>query len=490
MTPFEGVYNQAPDISHLRVWGCKTYLRTPRANQRKDFREKIYSGFLMGYGERGAMGYEIFVPELNDTVVGVNCMFNEIIPDYSEEYYQTINALKIEMVSDEKNIELYMHLVGERYIDNENQMMYVNTRVVLYDGMIVAYRALLKQDGSSGNEEKSPIHIADVIEMMGGLVYKGREDLVRLWEENEERARSGRVHDGILATTSGYENTAGTNRVQDNTAMSGSGKVAGTSRVRKNVATAGSGKSGTAIGRPAHEHTLQASKGIGKMRKGELSDTISAARRSHSDSSKVPGSSTKTSEHESGWLEQPHPQRQYGPTLRTEESGTPRNKRKLPLRGVRSHDSQASGSSAPSAAKLLNSDRESNNRRSRHDVASVIVPPETAVATKSSGEEEEIFVSHKWREKPSTKKAKRQGWTYEPVEEIPVPDIAPSKRNRTRQLTNVSSLGDVSRFAQVEESTETGDDETAPEKYADAAVDELWVQSMRSERKALRNRGC
>ena len=69
-------------------------------------------------------------------------------------------------------------------------------------------------------------------------------------------------------------------------------------------------------------------------------------------------------------------------------------------------------------------------------------------------------------------------------------DIAPSKRNRTRQLTNVSSLGDVSRFAQVEESTETGDDETAPEKYADAAVDELWVQSMRSERKALRNRGC
>ena len=93
------------------------------------------------------------------------------------------------MVSDEKNIELYMHLVGERYIDNENQMMYVNTRVVLYDGMIVAYRALLKQDGSSGNEEKSPIHIADVIEMMGGLVYKGREDLVRLWEENEESAR-------------------------------------------------------------------------------------------------------------------------------------------------------------------------------------------------------------------------------------------------------------------------------------------------------------
>ena len=56
ITPIEGVYNQAPDISHLRAWGCKTYLRTPRAHQRKDFLDKIYSGFLMGYGERGEMG--------------------------------------------------------------------------------------------------------------------------------------------------------------------------------------------------------------------------------------------------------------------------------------------------------------------------------------------------------------------------------------------------------------------------------------------------
>ena len=249
MTPFEGVYNQAPDISHLRVWGCKTYLRTPRANQRKDFRDKIYSGFLMGYGERGAMGYEIFVPELNDTVVGVNCMFNEIIPDYSDEYYQTINALKIEMVSDEKNIDLYMHLAGERYIDNENQMMYVNTRVVLYDGMIVAYRALVKQDGSPGNEEKAPIHIADVVEMMGELTYKDHEDLERLWEDNEERARTGRVHDGTLATTSGYRTIARTNREQENSAMSDAGKIAGANRVRKNTAMSGSRKSNITIAR-------------------------------------------------------------------------------------------------------------------------------------------------------------------------------------------------------------------------------------------------
>jgi hypothetical protein len=85
------------------------------------------------------------------------------------------------MVSDAKNIDRYMHLAGARYINNKNQMMHVNTRVVLYDGMIVAYRALLKQDGSPGNEEKAPIHIADVVKMMGELTYKDHEDLERLW---------------------------------------------------------------------------------------------------------------------------------------------------------------------------------------------------------------------------------------------------------------------------------------------------------------------
>ena len=58
------------------------------------------------------MGYEIFVPDLDDMITGVNCMFNEIIPEYREEYYQTINALKIEMVKDEKNIEAYKQSSG------------------------------------------------------------------------------------------------------------------------------------------------------------------------------------------------------------------------------------------------------------------------------------------------------------------------------------------------------------------------------------------
>ena len=52
-TPFEGVYAEVPDLSLLRVWGCKTYLKIPKNYLRKDWREKCTSGYLMGYSTEG-----------------------------------------------------------------------------------------------------------------------------------------------------------------------------------------------------------------------------------------------------------------------------------------------------------------------------------------------------------------------------------------------------------------------------------------------------
>ena len=66
----------------------------------------------MGYGESGIIGYRVFIIELNDDIAGVNCMFDEIIPECTEDYYITINFLKIEMAKDEKNIESCMHSAG------------------------------------------------------------------------------------------------------------------------------------------------------------------------------------------------------------------------------------------------------------------------------------------------------------------------------------------------------------------------------------------
>ena len=53
------------------------------------------------------------------------------------------------------------------YIDDDQQLEFVTTRVVEYQGFIVAYRALVLRGGELGKEEKSPIHVLDVVRMMG-----------------------------------------------------------------------------------------------------------------------------------------------------------------------------------------------------------------------------------------------------------------------------------------------------------------------------------
>ena len=80
MTPFEGVYGEVSDLSHLRIGGFKAYLKLLSNYIRKDWRDKAFTGYFIGYNESGEMGYRLFIPDLRDTVVGVNVTFNEVIP--------------------------------------------------------------------------------------------------------------------------------------------------------------------------------------------------------------------------------------------------------------------------------------------------------------------------------------------------------------------------------------------------------------------------
>ena len=83
-TPYEGVFGEIPDLSLLRVWGCKAYLKIPKTYLRKDWREKCTSGYIMGYSVDGVMGYKIYIPELKEIVIGLNCLFNKVTPTYRE----------------------------------------------------------------------------------------------------------------------------------------------------------------------------------------------------------------------------------------------------------------------------------------------------------------------------------------------------------------------------------------------------------------------
>ncbi len=36
ITSFEGVFGEVPDLSHLRIWGCKIFLKMPKDYHPKD----------------------------------------------------------------------------------------------------------------------------------------------------------------------------------------------------------------------------------------------------------------------------------------------------------------------------------------------------------------------------------------------------------------------------------------------------------------------
>jgi hypothetical protein len=80
MTPFENV----PSLKRLRIWGRKAYVLKPKA----------YSGFHAGYADDDR-GYEIYIPELDKIVKSVHVLFNEVIPNPTDEYYRELQRLNV-----------------------------------------------------------------------------------------------------------------------------------------------------------------------------------------------------------------------------------------------------------------------------------------------------------------------------------------------------------------------------------------------------------
>ena len=143
--------------------GVQGILEDPKDYLRKDWRDKSFTGYFIGYSEEGEVGYRLYILDLQEVIVGVNITFNEVIPSYAEEYNE-LNKLSFEVATDETTVDAFRHLVGENYFDDDTLLEFVTTRVVEYKGLIVAYRAPVL-DGRTGREEKSPIHVADVMRM-------------------------------------------------------------------------------------------------------------------------------------------------------------------------------------------------------------------------------------------------------------------------------------------------------------------------------------
>ncbi len=61
-------------------------------------------------------------------------------------------------------VDSFDHLVKAHYFD-DTDLEFITTRIAEHNGMIVAYRAPVLLTGRAGREEKSPIHVADVMKM-------------------------------------------------------------------------------------------------------------------------------------------------------------------------------------------------------------------------------------------------------------------------------------------------------------------------------------
>ena len=70
-------------------------------------------------------------------------------------------------------MESFAYLQGVRSIDDENYLEFEKVEVGERKGHVVMWRAVVLKSDAPGNNEKSPIHVVDVICMMGGTTQQG-----------------------------------------------------------------------------------------------------------------------------------------------------------------------------------------------------------------------------------------------------------------------------------------------------------------------------
>jgi len=177
ISPFEFLYGEPPDLRHIRVWGCKTWVIEPRNESRKDWHPKTAVGRYIGLSTL-PLGYVIWIPELADITISVNVKFDEHIPSRVVDYFKELEPHLIETTETDLRPVDYAHLVKRTYIDDEDGLLYQITRIIEQKRTryIVGYVKPVNADGT-GKEIRSPIHVADLMRMVIASEKKARLEL-------------------------------------------------------------------------------------------------------------------------------------------------------------------------------------------------------------------------------------------------------------------------------------------------------------------------
>jgi hypothetical protein len=80
LSPFECCPGRSvPSLGRLRVWGCKAYVFSPKADRRKDWEEKAQTGVFIACSD-SKQGWTVWLPEYDKAVTSVHVLFDEQPP--------------------------------------------------------------------------------------------------------------------------------------------------------------------------------------------------------------------------------------------------------------------------------------------------------------------------------------------------------------------------------------------------------------------------
>ncbi|KAG2791509.1 hypothetical protein PC113_g25555 [Phytophthora cactorum] len=101
-TPFEIVYKSKPSVKHMRVFGCRTYILTPKEKRLK-WDPKARTGLFLGY-EEVSKAYRLYDIEAGQVVISRDVNFDEstfgLSPTISDEDVDDLDFESLDIDND------------------------------------------------------------------------------------------------------------------------------------------------------------------------------------------------------------------------------------------------------------------------------------------------------------------------------------------------------------------------------------------------------
>ena len=171
-SPFQAKYGIVPNVARLKKWGCVCYVDIPVEMRTKGFTEKAMKGYFLGIHEP-TQSYYVYCIATEKIVKSIHVVFDEVT------VLQRPETPVLEILPTRHVMGDFEYLVGQVFRDDENQLLYVTTRIAKGPkNFIVAYVAEISLGGVVHQEEQRPLHVPEVAKMV--LEYqKSNEPMIK-----------------------------------------------------------------------------------------------------------------------------------------------------------------------------------------------------------------------------------------------------------------------------------------------------------------------